>query len=356
MYVCDRLRKNNRYLGIMCANKHYVIFFNLCLTMLMAGLAYGQVEDSLLVNNDIINKDTSKISFEQVILDGQVFYRNEKTNAFLSQSEYNLLAEAKIGKTLLLTNQLVKDTINEYWQTDLVNPYRGVILKTPYKIEFDQTTFTHPVDGDIVITSRFGRRRRGPHKGLDLDLITGDSVRSVLSGIVRFVGYSRGHGKTIIVRHANDVETLYAHLSNYAVAPNDTITEGQLIGFGGNTGNSRGSHLHLEVRYKGVCIHPQYVFNFDGSQSIRGSELWITNEWKSPRFHSSYRTSKVTPLLTEAEAIASQKAEPRYHRVRRGDTLSHIAGRYSLRIKEICQLNAISKNSILSIGQVLKVR
>lgn len=337
----------------MFIDKHLKIFINLCIALLINGFAYGQVEDSLFVSKGI-----PEIVFTKVMLDGKLFYRNEITKKFISQSAYNYISEARNGKTLPDTNRIAHGSADEYWQNDKINPYRGngVVLPTPYQIAFDQTTFTHPVDGDIVVTSRFGRRRRGPHRGLDLDLVTGDTVRSVLPGIVRFVGYSSGHGKTVVVRHANEVETLYAHLSDYAVEANDLIYEGQLLGFGGNTGNSRGSHLHLEVRYKGVCIHPQYVFNFDGSQAIRGSELWVTNEWRTPRFHSSYRTSSVTPLFTEQEAITAQKAEPRYHRIRKGETLSHIAGRYSLRLRDIYKLNTISKNAILNIGQVIQVR
>jgi murein DD-endopeptidase MepM/ murein hydrolase activator NlpD len=208
----------------------------------------------------------------------------------------------------------------------------------------------------MVITSRFGRRKRGAHRGIDIDLVTGDFVRSVLPGKVRFVGYSRGHGKTVVIRHANEIETVYAHLSAYTVRENDKISEGQIIGLGGNTGNSRGSHLHLEVRYKGVCIHPEYVFNFDGSNTITEEELWVTNGWKSPRLHSSYRKSKVKGLDTEEDAIAFQESEPKFHKVKRGDTLSQLCRSYSLRLSEICSLNAISKSSILKIGQMIQIR
>ena len=114
--------------------------------------------------------------------------------------------------------------------------------------------------------------------------------------------------------------------------------------------------LHLEVRYKGVCIHPEYVFNFDGSETIVGQELWVTNGWKSPRLHSSYRKSKVKGLSNEEEAIAFQKNEPKFHKVKRGDTLSQLARSYSLRLSEICSLNSISKSSILRIGQMIQIR
>lgn len=336
---------------MMPTNKDLKCFLCASMLLLIHVLAYGQTEESLSVQ-----QDTTKVSFSKVVLDGRVSYRNEKTNQFITHSEYLLLRDAGLVEGQQEESNLVGDFFADHWQDDQVNPYKDVVVPVPFKIQFDQTTFTHPIDGDIRVTSRFGRRRRRPHRGIDIDLVTGDAVRSVLSGKVRFVGYSRGHGKTVVVRHANEIETVYAHLSEYAVNKNDIISEGQIIGKGGNTGRSTGSHLHLEVRYKGVCIHPEYVFNFDGSQAIRGSDLWVSNSWKSPKSHSAYRKSKVTPLFTEEEAIAAQKAEPRFHRVRSGETLSHIAQRYHLRLREIYRLNAISANSILSIGQIIKVR
>ena len=312
----------------------------------------------LMSQVDITTDDleiSENLYFKKISLDGNVAYMNELTNEIISREEYEVLC-ASVMDVIINEPKEHKTEIEDYWSSDKINPYKGVKLTTPFKIQFDQKTFTHPVDHDIVITSRFGRRRRGPHRGLDIDLETGDFVRSVLPGKVRFVGYSRGHGKTVVVRHANEIETVYAHLSAYTVRMNDTIPEGQIVGFGGNTGNSRGSHLHLEVRYKGVCIHPEYVFDFDGEQKIRGTELWITNAWQSPKKHSSYRRSELTPLHTEEEAIAAQKAEPRFHKVRKGDTLYAIARRNSLRVKEICEMNGITQKSILSIGQLIKVR
>ncbi len=297
--------------------------------------------------------DSTDVFFEKIRLDNSIAYRNESTGEIISQSEYTILCEAE---SPVIGSSHDGHTHYDYWHCDKINPYKDVVLNTPFKIEFDQSTFTHPVDGKIVVTSRFGRRRRGPHRGLDIDLVTGDFVRSVLPGKVRFVGYSRGHGKTVVVRHANDVETVYAHLSAYTVKTNDIIKEGQIIGFGGNTGNSRGSHLHLEVRFKGVCIHPEYVFNFDGSKTVNGPELWVTNGWKSPRMHNSRRKSKIKPLSSEALAIEFQKNEPKYHKVKRGDTLSQLARSYSLRISELCSLNSISRRSILRIGQIIQIR
>lgn len=313
--------------------------------------AYSQVEDSPLVE-----PDSMELFFSKIILDGKLAYQNKKTNAILSQSEFLLLKDANFERVLVKNNPAGYQFSDDHWQCDRVNPYRDVTLPTPFRINFNQTTFTHPVDNEIKITSRFGRRRRRPHRGLDLDLVTGDAVRSMLPGKVRFVGYSSGHGKTVVVRHANDIETVYAHLSAYSVKENDLVTEGQILGLGGNTGRSTGSHLHLEVRYKGVCIHPEYVFNFDGSNAIRGSELWVSKGWQSPRSHSAYRKSELKPLFTKEDAIIAQNSEPRYHRIRKGETLSHVATRYHLSVREICRLNNLYQNSVLKIGQAIKIR
>ena len=322
--------------------------FTFTLFFMMHSNICAQDEETVMVEEDILD-----VFYQKITLDGKTAYKNENTGEIITEKEYLLRCEPVME---VLFKMKEEDHVEDYWTSDKVNPYRGVKLTTPFQIKFDQETFTHPVDQDIVVTSRFGRRRRGAHRGLDIDLVTGDFVRSVLPGKVRFVGYSTGHGKTVVVRHANEVETVYAHLSAYTVRTNDSIPEGTIVGFGGNTGNSRGSHLHLEVRYKGVCIHPEYVFNFDGSKKIRGRELWVTNRWQSPKLHSSYRKSKLETLITEDDAIVAQNNEPKYHKVRKGDTLYQISRKYSLRVKEICSLNSISPNSILSIGQIIQIR
>lgn len=321
-----------------------ILFLFVCVVSIRQ-VSHAQTDEEPIATPDVF--------FEKIRLDNKVAYRNESNGDIITQNEYVRLCE---GSSDDKGHDHDHTSNYDYWDCDKINPYKDVVLPTPFMISFDQSTFTHPVDDKIVVTSRFGRRRRGPHRGLDIDLVTGDYVHTVLPGKVRFVGYSRGHGKTVVVRHANEVETVYAHLSAYTVKVNDIIDEGAIIGLGGNTGNSRGSHLHLEVRYKGVCIHPEYVFNFDGSKSIHGQELWVTNGWKSPRLHSSYRMSKIIPLATEDKAIAYQKSEPKFHRVRKGDTLSQIARSYSLGLRELCSLNSISSRSILRIGQMIQIR
>lgn len=245
------------------------------------------------------------------------------------------------------------DIKKEYWDNHKFNPYKEVTVKFPVQLIFDDSSYASPISKNKVVTSRYGWRRGRAHKGIDIDLLTGDSVFSVLDGIVRFVNYNSGHGKTVIVRHFNGLETIYAHLSRYAVKVNDTVKKGQLLGKGGATGNARGSHLHLVANYKGVSIHPEYLFDFSENNTVRSSELWVTRKWTSPGLHSSRRQSKLKLLLTEEEALASLIKERKIYIVKRGDTLSRISSKNNVSITSICKTNNIKRNSIIRIGQKL---
>lgn len=241
----------------------------------------------------------------------------------------------------------------DHWDTAIYNPYRNTMVQFPLKLKFTDSTYASPVSHKKVITSRYGWRKGRPHQGIDIDLVTGDSVVSVLDGIVRFAKYSSGHGKTVVVRHYNGLETTYAHLSHIEVKANDSISKGQFIGKGGNTGNSRGSHLHLVASYKGEYIHPEYLFDFSPTNTIRAQELWVTQEWTHARFHNSKRVSKVNVLTTEEAALASLVKQQQVYVVKKGDTLYGISRRNNLSISKICNTNAITKTAPLKIGQKL---
>ena len=72
----------------------------------------------------------------------------------------------------------------------------------------------------------------------------------------------RGYGKYVVIRHDNGLETVYGHLSKQLVEENQLVKAGEVIGLGGNTGRSTGSHLHFETRFLGIAINPIYMFDF----------------------------------------------------------------------------------------------
>ena len=250
----------------------------------------------------------------------------------------------------------IVDIKAEHWDTNVYNPYKNEVVKFPVQLKFNDSNYTSPITINKVITSRYGWRHGRAHKGIDIDLVTGDSVVAMFDGIVRFAYYNTGHGRTVIVRHYNGLETVYAHLSKYAVKVNDTVMQGQLLGKGGTTGNARGSHLHLVVNYKGVSINPEYLFEFTEKNAIRSKEIWVTKQWTRPYAHNSRRQSHIRPLITKEDAIASLEKEKKIYIVKRGDTLSKISLRNNVSIAALCKINAIKKASLLRIGQKLIIQ
>ena len=101
------------------------------------------------------------------------------------------------------------------------------------------------------------QRYSATHPGLDLSAPVGTAVRAVAPGVVRYAADSGGpYGKLVIVRHADDCETWYAHLNTIDVHWHQTITAGERLGQMGGTGNAKGWHLHLEVRAASVRVDP----------------------------------------------------------------------------------------------------
>lgn len=98
------------------------------------------------------------------------------------------------------------------------------------------------------------------HPGLDFKGRMGDPVKCTASGKVVFSGRAGGYGNCIKIRHTNNLETWYGHLSRINVRQGQSVTVGQLIGKVGSTGRSTGPHLHYEVRRNGRAVNPkQYL-------------------------------------------------------------------------------------------------
>ena len=311
------------------------IFYLFACTCLISISTYGQTKDSLAVEKEI------KIETE--------------VESFKINTSFPAVSIALQGFQNAETPK--KDWIAENWDTKVFNPYKKVKKQFPLQITFSDSTYASPIARKKVITSRYGWRNRRAHNGIDIDLVTGDRVMSMFDGVVRYVKYHSGHGKTVVVRHFNGLETVYAHLSKQLVKVNDTVKKGQVIGAGGTTGNARGSHLHLEVLYQGVPIHPEYVFDFSNEDNlVRSNEVWVTRRWTSAYRFSSKRKPKVKLLTTEEEAIASKADETKIYTVRRGDTLSRISNKYNVSVATLCKDNSIRKTSKLRIGQKLIVK
>jgi murein DD-endopeptidase MepM/ murein hydrolase activator NlpD len=256
---------------------------------------------------------------------------------------------------LPLKKKLSPNITSDHWSHSVYNPYKGEPVSFPFKITFEDSTYASPVSRRKVITSHYGWRWGRAHQGIDIDLVTGDSLFAMMDRIVRMAVYNGGLGHAVVIRHFNGLETTYAHMSRYGVKVNDTVRKGQYIGRGGRSGNARGSHLHLVVSYKGQYIHPEYLFDFSETNAIRSREIWVTRPWTQAFYYSSRRSPELDLITTEEDYLAYADRERRLYTVKKGDTLTRISRRNNISIEALCKSNAIQRNSVLRVGQQLVI-
>jgi len=113
-----------------------------------------------------------------------------------------------------------------------------------------------------VVTSKFGYRRhpisgrRSMHMGIDIAGKQGSDIVAMADGLVVFSGRKSGYGNIVEVRHANGLETRYAHNQRNLAKEGDLVRKGQVIAKLGSTGRSTGPHVHFEVRRNGEAVDP----------------------------------------------------------------------------------------------------
>lgn len=143
-----------------------------------------------------------------------------------------------LPQTSVQAQELVEESVIET-QTNLVTE-KAIQFPTQEKRVTQGYTFYHP--------------------GIDLDGLTGDSIKPIKPGKVSAVSYSRfAYGNSVLIEHANQVSSLYAHLSEVEVELGDEVTMETRIGKMGSTGRSFGDHLHLEIYDHGRPINPLSV-------------------------------------------------------------------------------------------------
>ena len=238
----------------------------------------------------------------------------------------------------------------ENWDSESIHAFKDVPLsQLPDSVELCLADSLHgwacPKIGAVNSSWKFRRYRE--HKGTDIDLETGDPIVAAFDGKVRVVrnsGQAGGYGNLIVIRHANGLETYYAHLSKHLVSENDIVKAGEIIGLGGSTGRSTGPHLHFECRYMGKPFDAERIFCFQTGQ-LRDTIFTLKKHYFNINSHYGQ---------TEQQSIAANQRV--IHVVKSGDTLGALAKRYHTTVKRICQLNNISSTTTLRLKQRLIVR
>ncbi len=129
-------------------------------------------------------------------------------------------------------------------------------LARAVKKSVEREQFIWPVLKVDRISSSFGIRWGEMHPGVDLPVPKGTPILAARDGRITLSKYISGYGKTIIIEHRNSYITKYAHNSILLVKDGDFVKKGQIVAYSGSTGNSTGSHLHFEIRFKNIPLNP----------------------------------------------------------------------------------------------------
>jgi murein DD-endopeptidase MepM/ murein hydrolase activator NlpD len=131
----------------------------------------------------------------------------------------------------------------------------GALQGAPGPIKQGSGQLIWPVNGPI--TGVFGEQRPGHiHSGVDIAVPEGTPIRAADSGRVALMGWVGGYGNYTCIQHTATMSTCYGHQSRFATSNGASVSQGQVIGYSGNTGNSTGPHLHFEVRINGSPVDP----------------------------------------------------------------------------------------------------
>ncbi len=247
------------------------------------------------------------------------------------------------------TNYLYKQD----WNTEMPYTYENDLSAMPdtlwlCTVDSGDGGFCMPFDGQVMSTFKYRGRRF--HHGIDIDLEEGDTLRAAFKGRVRYAKYNKsGFGNLVIIRHQNGLETYYAHLSKLMVTPNQDVEAGEVIGLGGKTGRATGTHLHFEVRFYHNALDPEAIIDFK-NKCVHDENFFVHKGLFDYKAVSSGKKSSGG----STKPVANK--DVKYHKIRSGDSLYSISRKYGTTIDKLCELNGVTRTTILKIGRVLQVR
>ncbi len=203
--------------------------------------------------------------------------------------------------------------------------------------------FAMPCRNAKIITSYSPK-----HPGIDLKQNLNDSVFACFDGAVRIAkNCGSDYGNMVVIRHYNGLETVYANLNSFQVEAGELVNAGQLIGLAGKSGRQNIEHLHFEVRFLYEHFDPAKMIDFSTETLI--SNILALNKNDFTLTNPEETTSNIG---AENQTAIGQS----YHIVKEGDTLYKISQKYKISIPKICQLNHISENAVLQLGQKIKLQ
>lgn len=232
----------------------------------------GFLQETSSVNNPTNNKKTLTeqvkshvdITYNQyelkILKDGSIYYfkTEQEANSFKEQ----IGEEVEISKTEvrtldnITTKEVLDKKIAKLKEEKEAETIRVASVTSRSGINRKSTSGTLPIVSYSYISSYYRSASRPSHTGVDFAARKGTSILAYKSGTVTRASWNGNYGMCIEIQHSNGEKTRYAHCSGYNVSVGQTVSQGQVIGYVGSTGNSTGPHLHFEIMINGSFVNP----------------------------------------------------------------------------------------------------
>jgi murein DD-endopeptidase MepM/ murein hydrolase activator NlpD len=220
---------------------------------------FGVTENTIRWANDINSKQGVKVGQELIILPiSGVEYTVKKgdtiksiATAFnadqgeiLSYNNFDSSADLVAGDQIIIPNGEISAKVSTPTKTSS-SPTKTSPSKQISNSGVIAGWLMRPIKGGVKTQGIHG------HNAVDLASSLNTPIMAAAAGkviIAKQGGWNGGYGNYVVVSHPNGVQTLYAHMNNIAASVGESVSQGQVIGYMGSTGDSTGVHVHFEVR------------------------------------------------------------------------------------------------------------
>jgi murein DD-endopeptidase MepM/ murein hydrolase activator NlpD len=262
---------------------------------LFAATDEAQVPESIA--KQMVDVLSSSVDFASDLKQGDSFsviYETFWHNGTLVKNGRLLASEFKNNNEI---HQAVWFSTNNNSQGEYFNgqgkSLKKAFLRSPIQFSRISSGFsmrTHPISGQWK-----------QHQGVDFAAPTGTPIHATSDGVLDFIGRQNGYGNTIILQHANNNSTLYAHMSRFApgIRKGSKVQQGDVIGYVGSTGWSTGPHLHYEFRHNNIALNPLTI-NIANNKTLNSNEL---NKFKTSTSDITHRLNLLRPPAYDQVAL-----------------------------------------------------
>jgi len=225
-------------------------------------------------------------------------------------------------------------------------------------VQDENTPFAFPVSG--IVSTGYVKNKNKQHAGIDFSVQKKEPVVACFDGVVRIAKKYEEYGNTVVIRHYNGLETVYALLDNVCVVTEQKVKAGELIGYVGIANPNRKNALHFETRFFNEFFNPEKVINFS-ERKLQSNLLTLTPtdflpvSLVKPNLPVNQEPTKQDPPSSQQQLLNTPTSVPVYHTVERGETIFKICTKYNITEQQLRSLNNI-KGDHIELGQKLRIK